>query len=799
MSSIMRDLRYAALQLLRHPMFTASVAVTLAIGISANTAIFTVVQSVLLAPLPYNNPGRLASVTTRWSNTGHTSPRMTGPDAVDIRDQAGALEAVSLYFGGNQGVQLKDHGAYSTVTWVDSNFARVFVLVPIAGRLFANDESHRAALVSQHFAQENFGSAQAAVGQVIHVETEAIEITGVLPSGFTFPDKTDVWEASSLQPESRSRTAFNYRAVALLRSGVDFDRAQAELNQIGRTLQTAYPDDNRFKGFTVAPLKDSITGHARSTVLFLWAAVAIILLIACVNVAHLQLVRALEKQRELAIRRALGSSQWQVMRPVLLEGLLLALAGGVAGTLLAWPSVRLLIAAAPRELPRAAEIHLSLPVLSFTLAISLMAAVLSSLLPAFHAARVDPAEALKQNVARGMNLKGTSTWRNGLVVAEVAATFVLSVGAGLLLRTMLDLMSRDMGYDTRQLLVADADAPAHAKADYLLAIDQFYSLFTKLQTLPGVEHAAGIMGLPTGDYGSNGYYEIQGGPPARLDSHPWSLFSVASPNYFRTMEIPVKAGRDFTTQDAYQSPFVAIISESLARQSFASTDPIGKQIRCGLDSDKWMTIVGVVSDVRQESPADKPGPVLYMPMAQHPYYANQIHIVLRTRVTPLSLMPPADHTIRAVIPFAALRFTTMDRMLNDSVATQRFRADLMLGFAFVGLLLAIVGVYGTIAYTVRQRTFEIGIRMAFGAQKQAILAGVLKGAAVLALIGIGIGLPVSLLLSRSLTAMLAGVAPTDPISIASAALILIATALAAALIPGWRATQVDPMAALRVD
>jgi putative ABC transport system permease protein len=798
MPSLLRDLRYAAFQLLRHPMFTASVVVTLAIGIGANTAIFTVVQSVLLAPLPYNNPDRLTLLTTHWSDTGHTTPRMTGPDAVDLREQSRTLEAVSLYFGGNEGVQLKDHGVYTTVTWVDSNFARVFSLAPLAGRLFSNSESHRSALVREHFAQENFGNAQAAVGQVIHIETEAIEIVGVLPNSFDYPNKTEVWEAASLQPESRSRTAFNYRAVALLRPGVDFDRAQAELNQVGRTLQAAYPADNRNKGFIASPLKDAITGHARSTVLFLWAAVAIILLIACVNVAHLQLVRALERHRELAIRRALGSSQWQVMRPVLLEGLLIALMGGVTGTLLAWPSVRVLVAAAPRELPRATEIHLSVPVLAFTLGISVLAAVLSSLLPAFKAARVDPAEALKQNVARGMNLKGTSAWRNGLVIAEVAATFVLSVGAGLLLRTMLDLMQRDMGYDTRQLLVVDADAPAHADADYHLAVQQFYDLFPKLQTLPGVEQAAGIMGLPTGDYGSNGYFETHGAAPT-TGNQPWALFSVASPNYFHTMEIPLKQGRDFTAQDSFQGNFVAIISESLARQTFGSADPVGKQIRCGLDSDKWMTIIGVVSDVRQDSPADKPGPVLYMPMAQHPYHSNQIHVVLRTRVKPLSIMQPAERAIRSVMPFAALQFTTMDRMVNDSVATQRFRADLMIGFAFVGLLLAVVGVYGTIAYAVRQRTFEIGIRMAFGAQKNAILAGVLKGAARLALIGIAIGIPLSLLLTRSLTAMLAGVAPTDPVSIAFAALILIATALAAALIPGLRAMKVDPMTALRVD
>ncbi|KAA6460257.1 ABC transporter permease [Acidobacteria bacterium AB60] len=799
MSSVMRDLRFAAFQLWRHPAFTASVAITLAIGIGANTAIFTVVQSVLLAPLPYRNPDRLAFLSTHWADSGRNTPRMTGPDGVDLRDQAQTLEAVSLYSGGNEGVQLKDHGVYTAVSWVDPDFSRVFDLAPIAGRLFSDSESHRAALVGEHFAEDNFGSAQGAVGQVIHIETEAIEIVGVLPAGFDFPEKTEVWEAASARPESSSRTAFNYRAVALLRSGVNFDRAQTELSQIERRLQAAYPAENRNKEFLALPLKSAITGQARTTLLFLWAATAVLLLIACMNVSHLQLIRALERRRELAIRRALGSSLAQVLRPVLLEGLLLAVAGGIAGICVAWPLVHLLVSVAPRELPRAGEIHLSLPVLGFTIGISILAALLSSLLPAWRASQVDAAEALKQNIARGMNLKGASRWRNGLVVAEVAGTFVLAVGAGLLLRAMLDLMSRDLGYDTRQILVVDTDAPAHAEADYDRAVQQFYELFPKLQSLPGVRGAAGVMGLPMGDYGSNGYYEVLGNAPPAPDNRPWALFTVTSPNYFRTMEISLKTGRDFNARDSYQGPSVAIISESLARQSFGTGNPIGRQIRCGLDTPKWMTVVGVVSDVRQASPADQPGPVLYMPMAQHPYYANQIHVVLRTSVTPLSIMRPAEHIIRAAIPAAALRFTTMDRMVNDSVATQRFRADLIIGFAAVGLLLAMVGVYGTIAYTVRQRTFEIGVRMAFGAERAAILAGVLRGAGRLALLGVGIGLPVSILLARAASPMLAGVRPSDPISLITAACILLITALTAALIPGYRATQVEPMSALRVE
>ncbi|MGA9670740.1 MAG: ABC transporter permease, partial [Terracidiphilus sp.] len=785
--SIARDLRFAARQLWRHGAFTASVVVTLAIGIGANTAIFTVVQSVLLTPLPYKNADRLVHLDTHWSNTGHDTPRMTGPDAIDAREQVRSFEAVSLYFGGNEGVQLRDHGVYTTVTWVDRNFARVFDLQPIAGRLFDDTEAHRAALVSEHFARENFGSAQAAVGQVMHVETEAIEIAGVLPNGFDFPDQTEVWEAASLQPDSHSRTAFNYRVVGLLRAGVSFSSAQAELSQFGQRLQAAYPAENRNKEFVAVPLKDEMTGYARSTLLLLWGGVTIILLIACVNVANLQLVRSLERQRELAIRRALGSSRWQVMRPVLLEGLLMALMGGVGGILLAWPAVRLLVANAPRELPRAAEIHLSLPVLAFTLCVSILTAVLFSLVPALRAAKVDPAEALKQNILHGMNSKRSTALRNSLVVAEVAATFVLAVAAGLLLHTMMELTARDMGYDTRQLLVVDADVPAHTDEDYHRAIQQFNEMFTKLSAIPGVEHAAGIMGLPTSEYGSNGYYETQGGLSFPVDDKPWALFNVASPGYFRAMEIPMKRGRDFGADDTDKSAMVAIVSESLARQSFGDADPVGRQIRCGLDTDKWMTIVGVVSDVRQSSPADKPGPALYMPMTQHPGYANQIHIVLRTHVKPLSVMSAAQRTIRGVNPLAALRFTTMDRMVSNSVAAHRFRAVLTVGFAVVALLLATMGVYGTIAYTVTQRTFEIGIRMAFGADKFVILLDVVKSAAWLAVWGIGVGLALSLMLTRSLTAMLADVRPADPASMGAAAVILMATALLAGLVPGWRA------------
>jgi predicted permease len=794
-----RDLKYALRQLARHPGFTLTATLTLALGIGANTAIFTVIQSVLLAPLPYANPGRLTLLETHWTDSGHTAPRMTGPDAVDVRTQAKGLQAVSLFAGGNEGVQLRDHATYTEVTWVDENFARVFNLWPIAGRLFGDAESHRAALVSEKFARDNFGGAQAALGQMLHIESETIQIVGVVGGGFDYPGKTDVWEAISLKPDSTSRTAFNYRAVALLAADTSFKQAQAELDGLSQRLQTLYPADNRAKIIEVVPLADALTGSARPTLLLLWGTVGIILLIACVNVTHLQLVRAMERQREIAIAKALGAGRWQVMRPVMIESLLLAAMGGVAGVLLAVPAVRILVAMAPRDLPRAAEIQLNVWVLAFTVGIAALTALAASIFPALRAARVEAAEALKHDASRGVTRRGAARLRDSLVIAEVAATFVLAIGAGLLLRTMARLMAQDLGYQARQLLVVDTDNPAHTDDDYRRVLQQNEIMLAELRAIPGVERAAGVMGLPTGPYGSNGYYTTRGGLPIDPAHQPWAIFTVASPGYFETMQIPMMRGRDFSSADTYFNPFVAIVSESLAKQSFGDVDPIGKQIQCGLDSDKWMTVIGVVGDLRQDSPADKPGPALYMPMPQHPVFANQIHIVLRTRVAPLSIMNAVRARIVHINPLIAMKFTTMDAMVSDSITVQRFRAVLISLFAAAGLLLAMLGVYGTTAYSVAQRTVEIGIRMAFGADRSIILGAILRHAAALACSGIVVGLALSLLLVRLVAAMLVDVHPIDPLSMSAAAVLLLLTALAASSAPAWKATHVNPIEALRAE
>ncbi|WP_158749345.1 ABC transporter permease [Acidobacterium sp. S8] len=801
METFFQDLRYAARQLWKHPAFAVTAILTLALGIGANTAIFTVVQSILLAPLPYADASRIMALETHWTDSGRTRPRVTGPDAADVRTQTRSLEMVSMYDGGEEGVQLRDHAVFTVVTGVELNFPRVFGITPIAGRALTDGDTHRETMVSEQFARDNFGSAQAALGQTMTVEAQPSQIVGVLPSSFDFPEKTQVWLAYPMLQGAAlgNRTAFNYRAVAKLRSGVTLEAARAELGAVSTRLKSAYPSENKDKQMTVVPLQEEMTGKTRPLLLLLLAAVAIILLIACVNVTHLEMARSIERQRELAVRTALGSSRWQLGRVVISESLLISVIGGVLGVLLAGPVVHVLVAMAPEGLPRAAEIHLNGWVLAFTLGLSLLTTIASSLVPARRASRVDPAEALKQDSSRGMAGQSASTLRNGLVVAEVAATFVLAVGAGLLLRTLVTLSARDLGFQTVRMLVVDADAPAHTTDEALKAIQQYDGLFTRLAALPGVEHVGGVMGLPTGAHGSNGYYNVRGGLPVDPQHMPYADFSVASAGYFQTMGIPMKEGRDFNTQDKYDGQFVAIISESLAKQSFGDANPIGKTIQCGLDSDKWMTVVGVVGDVRQDSPAAKPGATLYMPMAQHPFFATEIHIVLRTKVAPLTLMNAVQAQIKQTNSQIATKFTTMDTMVGASIATERFRSALISSFAGVALLLAMLGVYGTMAYSVAQRTFEIGVRMAFGAERQAIVRMILWHAAKLACYGIALGLALSLALTRLISSMLVGVSAFDPVSLSIAVALLMVTAAVAALAPAWRAARVDPMVALRAE
>jgi predicted permease len=800
---MVHELRYAMRTLKNNPSFAAIAVLTLGLGIGANTAMFSVVNGVLLRPLDYPNAARIVQLNTSFTQQGRSIPRLTGPDIVDIRDAgsgASALEHVSFYFGGEMGVQMADHAEFVGIYLVTPNFFAVFGVAPVFGRGFETSDAQRAAIVSLPFAQRNFGSGAAALGKTLQMEGVSYEIVGVVPAGFRFPlsSEAHVWLATSPQPASMQRTAYNYRAVALLKGGASLEGANAELQTIASRLQNAYPDANKDKAFLAVPLQEQLVGPVRATLYFLMGAVSLVLLIACANVANLLLARAAARQREMAVRAALGASRMAIARQLLVESGVIALAGGALGLLLAFAGTRLLTGAAVQQigLPRLADVEMNWMVFAFAAGVSLIASLTFGLSPAWQAAKADVNDALKQS---GRTVAGPSgRLRNALVVVQVALSFALAIGAGLLVRSFLALTNVDLGFRTQGMLVMYAHDPAHTLDEFLRAGRFFENAVAQIRQVPGVTAAAAAMGVPTGQYGSNGKYVVDGQDfLARVDNPAQATFSLTSPGYFAAMGIPLLRGRDFDAGDQYDRPSVAIISESLARRSFPGQNPVGHTIMCGLESLKWMTIVGVVADTRQDSPASSLGPTLYMPLLQQPYHANEVQVVMRTAVSPASLIDPARRTMRALNPEVATKFTTLEAMVSSSIATPRLRMTLAALFAGLALVLAIAGMYGVMSYIVTQRIPEFGVRMALGASPRHVVTQVLARASQMTAIGVAIGLALALSIARVMNTLLFGLNATDALTYAGVLLGVTPVVVLAAAVPAWRAARADPVAALR--
>ena len=796
------ELRYALRLLKNNPSFAAIAVLTLALGIGANTAMFSVVNGVLLQPLDYPNASRIVQLNTFYPQRGRSFPRVTGPDIVDIRADALALEQVSFYYGGEMGVQMAGHAEFVGTYLVTPNFFAVFGVAPTFGRGFEANDVQRGAIVSLRFAERNFGSGAAALGQTLHMERVGYEIVGVVPAAFRFPrtNEAHVWLATSPRPQSMERTAYNYRAVALVRSGLTLDAVDAQLQTIGARLQAAFPDANKDKSFLAVPLQEQLVGPVRATLYFLMSAVSMVLLIACANVANLLLARATARQREMAVRAALGATRTAIARQLLVESCVMSLAGGALGLLLAFVGTRVLTQASAQQvgLPRLADIQVNWIVFAFALGVSLLANFLFGTSPAWQAAKADVNDALKQG---GRGLAGSSSrLRNALVVMQVALSFALAIGAGLLFRSFLALNDVDLGYRTQGMLVMYAHDPARTLNDFLQAGRFFENAVEQMKQMPGVTGAAAAMGVPTGQYGSNGGYVVDGQDfRQHLGNLPQAIFSLAGPGYFSTMGIPLRRGRDFSSSDSYDRQFVAIISESLARQSFGGQDPIGHTIMCGLESPKWMTVVGVVADVRQESPASSPGPTLYMPLLQYPYHGNEVQVVMRSAVSPTSLIGPVRGKMRSLNPEIATRFTTMEAMVSSSIATPRLRMMLVGLFAGLALLLAMTGMYGVMSYVATQRIPEFGVRIALGASPRNVLLLVLGRAVQMALLGVVVGLAVAFSAARVMNTMLFGLKATDAITYAGVLLAVTPIVVLAAAVPAWRAARADPVAALRSE
>ena len=797
---MIQDFSKALRGVVANPGFALLAAGTLALGIGLNTALFSVVNGVLLAPLPYPQPERVVSVNTAFVDEKRNIPRVTGGDLLDLTAEPGLFESMGFYSGGQIGVQMAGGAEFAGVQFVSPGFLPAIGVAPRAGRWFSDGDT-AGAMVSEGFANRNFGGIAGALGQKMTVDNTVYTITGVGGAALDFPRNTDVWVQWSSTPRNKNRSAFNYRAVARLAPGATLAVANARLEAVGTRLAAAFPADNKNKSFIAVPLRDLLTGNVRTTLFVLMSAVALVLFIACANVANLLLARASGRSREMAIRAALGASRWRVIRQLLTENLVLAAFGATGGILLAYWGVDFLAHLAPAGLPRAANIRVSGAVLGFAIAVSVVSALLSGLTPALELSRIDLIESLKQGARGSTAGRRANRLRYGLVVLEIGLSVILAVGSGLLFRTFLSLNEVELGFQKDQVLVMYAHAPATSLEQAVKATRTFGELIAQLGHLPGVQNSAAAMGMPAGDYGSDGFYEVDGRTVEDPRKGPHALFRLSSPRYFATLGVPLLKGRDFDDRDGYDSSFVAIVSESLARRSFSGEDPLGRRIRCGLDSDKWMTVVGVVRDVRSLSPAIAPDAELYMPLSQHPFMANELQIAMRVAsgVRPEGLIEAARNVAREVDPSIAVRFTTLDAMLAGSIDSQRFRAYLLMVFAGVALVLAMAGVYGVMSYVITQRMPEMGLRMALGAGPWRLLRTILGGAVWLAATGLTVGLAGAALASRALEGMLFGLKGVDvPTYLEVAVAVMLVTVLAA-LGPAWQGTRVDPLVALRQD
>lgn len=794
----LNDLRYALRSLRRSPLFTLVTILTLGIGIGATTAIFAVVHGVLLRPLPYPEPERIVSVQTHFVSEGRQIPRVAGGDWEDIRKH-GAFESIASYWGGELGVQLGERAEFHRVVFVSPRFFQVFGVAPVSGRTFQEADAKQSAVVSTGFAETQFGGVSNALGKFLSVDANRYEVVGVMPAGFGFPDRGEIWLAAEERAIAMSRTAYNHRPVARLAPTLSREAANAQLAALAQDLAGKHPDTNAKKSFVAVPLKDQIVSGSEWTLFLLLGSVGLMMLIACINVASLFLARAMGRVREIAIRGAMGASRWRVLRQLLAECLVLAGAACLVGIWVAYAADQL-VAWIPAGFQRIHEVSVDPVVMLFAVSLAVGSILLFGLAPAWQASRPDLREGLLQGGGRGV-LGGRAGWlRNGLVATEIALAVVLLLGAGLLFRTMLALNATDMGLQTDGVLVMVAHEPASTEVEYRRVAREIAGLGTELEALPGVRSAGIVVGLPTGQYGSNGYYAVDGIHHwGTADKLPHALFALASPGYFRTVGIRLIQGRDFQPGDLIDAHFVAIVSESLARQTFGEESPIGRHIRCGLDDPRLMEIVGVVSDVRQTSPSDPQEPLLYMALAQHPYYANEVQAVMRTDGDPAALVPTVRRFMQERNPAVSTKFTTMPEMVAQSVALPRFRWMLGVVFATISLLLALAGIYGLMAFVARQRLGEMGLRMAIGANPADVWRLFFSGAAKLGVVGLAAGLLLSLLAGRVLEQMLYGVEALDMATYLSVIMLVGAAVLGAVALPAWRAARVDPITVLREE
>ena len=813
MDTLLQDIRYAARKLLRAPGFALVAVATLALAIGATTAVFSIVNGVLLQPLPFPDPSRVVSVSS--TNDGGKPVYISALDYIDYRDGSGSFESMAQYSRGD--VNLTGAGVQPlrlSAARVGASFFSVLGVRPQVGRFFAagddSPESPSVAVLSDALWRGRFGADPRIVGKNVSLDDKQYTVVGVAAPGLRFPQQPDVWIPYVFQPyelEPDARGGHSLWAIARVKPGISIATASAELAGIARNLEARFPESNTGFGALAVPLRDQMVGDVRPALLAMLGAVGLVLLIACANVANLLLVRAAARESEMAVRTALGAGRGRIVRQLVTESVLLAVAGATLGVVLASWAVSAVVAFGPRGLPRLDEVSVDGRVLLFATGIGLLTGVLFGLAPAIQAARSNTGQSLRDG-PRGSSRGGAQRTRNALVIVEMAMAVVLLIGAGLLMRSFIRLVNVNPGFRTEQLVTFNVTLP-DAKYPFDRQRLAFTSeLQSRLGELPGTKDVAVSFGRPMERMGIFTGFEVEGRPESTPNNRRVTGLQPVSPEYFSALGIPLVRGRIYTTSDNRRdAPPVVLINRELARRYFATEDPIGKRITLGMNHDTagpgtpvaaGGEIVGIVGDVKQFGLDSDVRPMVYVPFGHAPL--NYVSVLLRSSADAKLVESEIRMRLRELDPdLPIFGLATMEQVVSESVSQPRFYLFLLGAFAGVALLLAALGVYGVISYAVSQRTRELGIRIALGATERRVMRLVVSSGFWLAVVGVGTGLVASLYLTRLIRTLLFDVPSTDPLTFVAVAVLLITVAAFAALIPARRAASVNPVIAMRAE
>jgi len=812
MQGLIQDLRYGFRMLIKSPAVTLVAIIALTLGIGANTAIFSVVHAVLLRSLPYAEGDRLAIVwENRQSGKGNAQNVINLGNFFDWKEQNSVFTDMAAFFDQNANLTGDGEPEEVPAQIATTNLFSLLGVNPIKGRTFAPDDGKtgqpRVIVISYDLWQRRLGGDPNIIGRKLTLNNQPNEIIGVLPpevgwyvqKGSTLSRAPQIWSPWQISNELRRRSGRFARAVARLKPGVTFEQAQNEMNMIGARLEQQYPEFNTKWGVTVVPLRTQFTGEIRKPLLILLGAVGFVLLIACANVANLLLARAASRKREIALRAGLGASRWRIARQLLTESVLLSVIGGGLGLLLAWWGTKALLALSPPELMDLRTTAVNLPVLIFTVGLTLLTGIAFGLIPAFEASRFDLNEPLKEggkNVAGGTRAHRV---RSIFVVAQVALALVLLVGAGLLMKSLSRLESVEPGFDANNLLTVRVNLPPRKYDSDPKLINFFQQAMEQMRAIPGVESVGAINTLPFDGPHSGTNLDIEGQPKRAPGQQLGTGVCVTDANYFQTMRIPLKRGRLFTTPEVLEMRHVVVVNEAFVRENFPGQDALGQRVTINMKNENQPSeIIGIVGDNKHKGLDSEAEPMAFWPHAELVY--SSMTIVIRTRGESPNVAAAARNVIHQLDPDQPIgEVITMNSLMARSVARSRFNSLLLAIFSVVALVMAAVGIYGVMSYSVLQRTHEIGVRMALGAQRADVLKLILRQGVLLAITGVLVGLAGSFGLTRLISTLLFEVAATDKMTFAAVSVGLFAITFVASYIPAWRATRVDPLVALRYE